>query len=293
MSTLESIITVNYKQKMYTVAKIKCGQNDLPIALDREIYKELKKLNKKWYVNDLNQIYCLHQINGKSFQIYMHNVVMKIANKSEYKNGVAINHINNIHLDNRINNLQFDLPNKNINKSIKKKKRTIDLSNSNINVDDLPTYIWYAKPDKTHGERFIIEIPNIIQKRTSSSKKLSLRYKLEEAKKYLRHVQKHMPEISNQYSMNGDLTMDGAILRAEYLALIKKAGYDEKNIIAQMFINSNASNDVLIERNTKKCLKENLNGLNDFEKFLLNSYDPSNNHTLDLLKLTKEYNRKH
>ena len=48
MSLLESIITINYKQKIYTIAKIKYGQYDLPIVLDREIYKELKKLNKKW-----------------------------------------------------------------------------------------------------------------------------------------------------------------------------------------------------------------------------------------------------
>src|SRR5579872_580281 len=184
MSKLESLITVEYHGKKYTIAGIKNANNSIPILLDRHIYKLVKKLDKTWYVNNKDHIFCIHHSNDDPYYVYLHDIVMKISmdnNEFQKVKHRSVVHINNIHYDNRIDNLQYDIKNKDHSKNMKKKKRIIDLAEHNINVDNLPTYIWYIKPDDTHGARFSVEIPNYISWKTTSSKKLSLRYKLEEA----------------------------------------------------------------------------------------------------------------
>jgi hypothetical protein len=182
-------------------------------------------------------------------------------------NGSYINkpiiHINNIHYDNRLINLQYDTPNKCYSKNIKKKKRTIDLESYNIDVNKLPTYIWYVKPDKTHGDRFMIDIPDEIKWKTTSSKKVSLLYKLEEAKKFLRNIHKKRPDIFDNYSMNGDLTHHAQILYNDYHSLIRCAGF---NI------------DIPSNTNTNNYLTENTSNLTDFEKYVLDNFNPNDKH---------------
>lgn len=263
MSELNSIVTVEYHKNKYTIASLQHSKNMIPIVLDRHIYKTLKKLNKKWYINDKNHIYCIHTNDyGESHIVYMHDVIIKLNPDIKYMYNTPIIHINNIHFDNRLSNLQFDVINKDHTKNIKKKRRTIDLSNFGINVDDLPTYIWYLKPDKTHGARFVIDIAGKISWRSTASKKVSLRYKLEEAKKYLRYILLQYPTTIEQYSMNGDLTAIGLQLYKEYQILISKAGF---------------SINVPSKNNTKQFLSENKQGLNDMEIFILNLFDPAKN----------------
>lgn len=229
MSLLDSLVTVEYHNKKYTVAGIQHSNNIIPILLDREIYKTIRKLNKRWYINDKNHIYCIHNQNNTDNMniVYLHEVVMRL-NPEVNKNLInkrPIIHINKIHFDNRMENLQFDVPNKDHSKNTRKKHRIIDLDKYNINVNNLPTYMWYLKPDQTHGDRFVIEFPNGISWRTTSSKKVSLRYKLEEAKKYLRYMKVQRPDLFDAYSMNGDMTAQGHRLLREYNMMIGKAGY--------------------------------------------------------------------
>lgn len=270
MSKLESLVNVDYHNNIYTLVGINHINNQLPIVLDRHIYKIIKKLDKKWYINDKKHVYCIHSKNNEEYNLYLHELVMRT--EGNYKDEPII-HINNIHFDNRLVNLQYDTPNKNYSKNTKKKKRTIKLKNKDIDVNKLPTYIWYIKPDKTHGDRFIVDIPNELSWKTTASKRVSLLYKLEEAKKFLRHMKDVRPDIFNNHSMNGDLTEHGYILYKEYENIIKQGGFvmDKPTIT-----------------NTDKYLIQNIQKLTGFEKYLLEKFDP-NIGNININALFREY----
>lgn len=259
MSKLESIVSLEYHKNQYTVASIIRAGVKIPILLNRDVYKVIRKLDKKWYVNDKNHIYCLVIQNDTEIPVYLHELVIKLSNKTNSFSNKSTIHVNNIHFDNRIENLQLDDENKDYQKSTKKKNRIINLTRHGVDVNTLPTYIWYIKPDKTHGDRFAVEIPNKISWRTTASKKLSLRYKLEEAKKYLRYMKDTYPDMFDDHSMNGDLTRQGFNLYKEYQMMIGKAGF--------------SINDPPIN-NTDLFLKKDTSDLTDFEVFLLYSFDP-------------------
>lgn len=270
MSNLESLVNVEYHNNRYTIVGIRHANKNLPIVLDRHIYKIIKKLNKKWYINEKNHVYCLHNKNNDDYHLYLHDLVMRTD--GNHKDD-SIVHVNNIHFDNRLVNLQYDIPDKNYSKNAKKKKRTINLNNKDIDVSRLPTYIWYIKPDITHGDRFMVDIPNEISWKTTSSKRVSLLYKLEEAKKFLRHMTNERPDIFNNYSMNGDLTEYGYKLYREYDNIIKQAGF-------AMDIPANVNTDRYLIQDTQK--------LTDFEKYLLEQFDP-NNGNLNINTLFRQY----
>lgn len=273
MSKLESKINLEYHNNKYTVAILKHNKYKIPLLMNRATYKILKQLNKKWYINDKNHVYCIHYNEGSKYQVYMHDIILKSSHKYNKKmHNKPIIHINNIHFDNRIENLQYDSTCKYYTKNICKKRRTINLSSHGINSNDLPTYLWYLKPDSSHGSRFMIDIPGEISWKTTSSKKVSLRYKLEEAKKYLRFLQTSRRELFDSYCMNGDLTEKGLQLYNEYRKLIRKAGYDMPVII----------------ENTNKFLCEDTSDLTSPEIYLLYKFDPKND-TINVGSTLKEY----
>lgn len=276
MSELNSIITLEYHKKRYTVGYILTNVKNpniiiksdttkdktrIPILLDRHIYKIVRSLNKQWYLNDRGNIYCHHVSNNEIVHINLHEIVMRISEGEKNYIGtrqVSIIHINNIHYDNRIENLKYDTVDKDCIKNMKKKKRTADLTEFDIDVNELPTYLWYMKGDRSHGDRFIIEIPNVLTWRSTSSKTVSLRYKLEEAKKYMRYIRKYYPDVFGMFSMNGDLSILGKRLYNDYRVMIAKA----------KFIIDPPSN------NTEKFLIPNITNMSPFEKFLLESFNP-------------------
>lgn len=209
----------------YTVMPIKYNNHTLPVLLDTIDYKKINGLNKNWKCNQNNAIYCTHTSNGVTKDIFLHELVMKLKTGKQLNKPIV--HINRINLDNRRENLIYDLPNKDINKVMKKKKRIIDLPiESGILARELPTYVWYMKPDKTHGERFVVDIGDINWK-TTSSKDVPLRDKLDEAKNYLKNLQKTKPNLFEDYSMNGDYTKLGKELLESYYNIIHKFGYKD------------------------------------------------------------------
>ena len=100
--------------------------------------------------------------------------------------------------------------------------------------------MWYLKEDNTHGERFIVDIGDI-QWKSTSSKKVSLKYKLEETKKYLRFLKEDRNDLFSDYSMNGDLNSDGLNLIKSFVKISQDAGF--KNI-----------NDISDTKNTNKYI---------------------------------------
>ena len=300
MSRLESKVNLEYNGKKYTVVIITHLGNEMPILLDRPIYKIIKKLGYSWYLNDKNHVYTVKTSTYRGIKrddyIYIHDMVMRLGRAGvsqkevpssktvEYlrfalspsKNEYPIIHQNRVHFDNRYSNLKYDTPNKTTYvKNTKKKKRTINLKKHGIEVRELPTYVWYLKPDKSHGGRFCIEIPGEISWRSTSSKKLTLRYKLEETKKYLRHLRRKRADIFNYFSMNGDLNLEGKTLLNEYNKMIRHAGFEIP--ISEV-------------SNTERFIQKDTSDLTPEEVYILYRFDPIEG-SVNVSRAVKEYQR--
>jgi hypothetical protein len=256
---MDTYTKITFNNNDYIIMKVKHRDWELPILMDYVDGDYIQKVNKEWKSNDKGHIYCTHKMNDISQDVFLHEII--IARKYKDNNEKALKkpilHINRINLDNRRENLVYDISNKNISKNGKKKRRIINLpKNAGFSVSELPTYVWYLKPNDTHGERFIIEIDNLSWK-TASSKLLSLKYKFEEAKKYLRELKAEKPELFDEYCMNGEYTKLGKELYDTYYLIVNKAGYDN---------NEKSQNNI-----TDLYLKECLKGLSDDEIALLQS----------------------
>jgi hypothetical protein len=197
---------IKYKNKDYAIIDIKHNCFNYPILLDWADFIHIKKLNVKWRYISKGYVSCLYKKDGHVKELFMHEIVMKLHNKIDPINK-SITHINRIGLDNR------------------KKKRIIKLPhNCGINADDIPTYIWYIKKDDTHGDRFMVNI-NGYKWKTTSSKQYSTRYKLEEAKAFVRELLRRQPELFQNISMNGDYNKNGKDLAISFYDIIYIAGY--------------------------------------------------------------------
>ena len=224
----QKIKKVHYKDNIYGILIIDYNGFKLPTVIDWDDVFVLKKLNKRWKCHKNGFLSTIHPYKGSDKHLYLHEIIM--AQKMKQHGGnyslKPIIHVNRLGLDNRRKNLEFTGSN-HIYRNTKKKKRTIKLpKNSNINIEDIPTYVWYMKPNGTHGERFYIEIGNIKWK-TTASKKVSLKDKLEQAKEFLRNLKKEKPNIFKERSMNGEFTENGKKLLDEYYDIIHKGGFTD------------------------------------------------------------------
>lgn len=245
---------VLYEDNEYGIMEIIYKDYKLPVLLDWDDYKYIKKLDFKWHCN-INGLICY---SYKSENYYLHDLVMQLKNKElGIKNQKkTVLHNNKLGLDNRQDNLMYDTTNKDYNKNINKKKRTLVLSSeSGIDPDSIPTYIWYMSPDSTHGERFNVKIGDVSWK-SSSSDKLSLKYKLEEAKLFMRTLFQYRKDLLEENSMNNDYTLEGKELSHTFYDIIHTAGY------------TYIKRDVP-ENNTLKLLQPDYTGLDEEEKELL------------------------
>ena len=249
-----------FDDKNYIIVTMTYKGSKVPVIFDDIYYEKLKLLNKSWKINDAGFVVSKHKDIDKEqdIEISLHEVIMAFYNKdnglSKKKNNII--HINKLGIDNRKENLMYDTLDKETGKNSKKKKRIIEFSDDvGIKPDEIPSFMWYLKPNDTHDERFNIEIGDIKWKTTSSSK-LSLRYKFEEGKKYLRELKEARPEIFLENSMNGEFNLEGKKLLKSFFEISKKAGFNNLK---------NLSTDNLTDR----YLKEKLKGLTVFEKEIL------------------------
>ena len=246
---------VDYEEEEYAVFKINYKEQRIPAIMDKGDFDIISKLKKNWRCNANGFILCSHTKNGITKDVYLHELIMLLKNKDEgsKKLDKPIIHINRVGLDNRRENLMYDVIEKDLNKNAKKKKRTIELPlDSGIDPDDIPTYIWYMRPDQSHGDRFVVNIGDVSWK-TSSSYDLSLRYKLEEAKLFVRELLRSRHDLLDEYSMNGDYTKEGKELLHTYYDIIHYAGY-------------NNVKRVIPEHSTVELLRPNYDILDDDEQ---------------------------
>jgi hypothetical protein len=202
----------------------------LPILIDWGDAKYIKKMNRKWRCNSSGLVSTSVKKKDKTKSsasiyrdVFLHDVIMMLHDEEA---SAQILHLNRIGLDNRFDNLKYNItddgePNRNT----IKKKRTIKLpKESGIDPDDLPTYVWYMKPNGSHGERFWISIGEY-QWKTTSAKGISLNDKLEEAKDHLRLLKEIQPELFEEYCMNGEFTAKGKKLCKTFYSVVHLAGY--------------------------------------------------------------------
>lgn len=272
MGKFNKYYKIDHDNHTYAVCELsyttKTTTKTAPVIMDWNVFQEIKNLNKNWHINDKGFVVTTHKYTAdaansvdtvdKVREISLHDVVMKISDGILQPKSIL--HIDKLGVDNRRENLDYDTNNKDITKNLKKKSRTLELpEDCGIIPDEIPSYVWYLKEDSTHGNRFIINIGDVKWKSTAS-KKVSLKYKLEETKKYMRHLKTIRSDLFDDYSMNGDLNEDGLLLIDEFIKISQKAGF-------------NLNNDV-IQKNTNKFLKQNLDGLTEEEIMLLDLFNP-------------------
>lgn len=254
-------ITEYYDLNNSIVINMPYKGNNLPVIVDKNVFDFIGK-DYDFYITDSLSVYIRVKTDEKTLDIALHEIVMKYNEKnseknSENKESISIIHKNRINLDNRYENLMYDVVNKEITKNLEKKDRIIDLKGSGIDAQTLPSFVWYLKPDSSHGERFMVKLDDINWK-SPSSKELSLRFKLEATKKFLRDLIKKKPFILKKFSLNGDLNGGGFKL--------KKSFYD---IIHQVGGGRYKKYQIKENNSTLNILKENLKGLTPYEKMLL------------------------
>jgi hypothetical protein len=176
-----SYTSVEYNNKNYIVGIL--SSNNEPIAFIFDDEEKDKVIGRSWHVSSNNYIGSAEIVDGNRKQLFLHNLVSNRLDFPGKGTRETIDHINRNGFDNRKENLRIITQSEqNMNQT--KRERHITLPEGcGIKAEDIPRHIWYIKANGAHGDRFAIEFKseNLCWK-TTSSKKVSLQEKLEEAK---------------------------------------------------------------------------------------------------------------
>jgi len=254
---------IKYNGQQYGIIKVWYKGYYYPILLDKFDYLEVKELQKKFVTDTYGRVFCVHKYRQIKKKIYIHRIIKALHDpKYSQKGRMVIFHLNNINLDNRLENLRET--------EIKgPRKRTIILNDEYVTPEMIPPFVSYMKPNKTHGSRFSVVFDNIKWKSTSS-KNLSLKYKLEQTKKFLRiilldtkikqkYFKKTLTNDANSDKTNSTSEEIGQRLFKTYYIIVRMAGYRHIKRI------KNKSNSTML-------LRYSAIGLSDEEKKLLEDF---------------------
>ena len=212
---------VVYNDKEYIVGT--CFANGEPQQFVFDKDESDKVIGRSWHRSAEKYIGSAIRDDGKRKQLFLHNL---IANHLDHPGKGAketIDHINRIGFDNRKENLRIlTQSEQNINQT--KRERSITLPEGcNIYPEDIPRHIWYIKANGAHGDRFAIEFKSKgLCWKTTSSKKVSLKNKLLEAKEKLQEFYNDYPHL-NPFDTN-KLALEESLKRSyeEILALANR-----------------------------------------------------------------------
>ena len=186
---------VEYNNNRYIVGTIFANGEPLQFVFDED--DKEKVIGKSWHRSSSKYIASAEIVEGNRKQLFLHNLV---SNRLDFPGKGAketIDHINREGFDNRKENLRIITQSEqNMNQT--KRERNITLPEGcEVNAEDIPRHIWYIKANGAHGDRFAIEFKseNLCWK-TTSSKKVSLREKLEEAKAKLQELYAQYPHLN-------------------------------------------------------------------------------------------------
>lgn len=224
---------VEYANKEYIIMTIQYKKQDILFILDK--CNIIKILNKPWHLSSGKYIATTqYQADGTTKEIYIHNLLMDINVDDTSESRKYVIHLNNQLFDNRIENLRIvDSAEYYLLKN--KRKRSVALPEGcGILADDLPKYVTYIKSNGEHGDRFAIEIPKLnIYRKLTSSKKVPLQAKLEEAKQILDEIYVANPDVNP----NKDALIQQS-LNDSYNQIIQlRKGVEDDSFAPPLFIN--------------------------------------------------------
>ncbi|ARF11209.1 hypothetical protein Klosneuvirus_1_66 [Klosneuvirus KNV1] len=265
---------VTYNNKKYFVGKITKTDTD-HLFVTNCVFKD-NIIYNQWLLGGTGYICVYVYIDGTRHTLQLHNYVMGKYTFDGQGQPYVYDHINRIPTDNRKENLRFYSTTENVS-NLTKRKRSIELpENCGIKPEEIPTGVWFSKERLIkgikHGAHFTVEIKEdsdeIAGWRSASTIELSLKFKLEQTKKYLRLLKESKPEIFKKHNIEYELNEEAIKLAKEYNEIIKLSGY-------------NCVKDNLVKINDYNYLKEDLTGLTEQEIELLNKF------TLEMKNKTK------
>ncbi len=184
---------VSYEGGEYTVGFIS-GLTPTAFVIDKEDFSKIEHLQ----LHRQTDAYVSSSVivDGKKKELAIHNIVMNKLTFDGKGQAETVDHINRIGFDNRKANLRLATCKEQM-LNQRKRRRNIKLPEGcGITHEEIPRHIWYVQPNGLHGERFAIEfITKGFLWRTTSSKSVSLREKLEAAKGKLRECYMLYPDL--------------------------------------------------------------------------------------------------
>ena len=191
-----------YNQREYVVGTIQHNGDDVKFVFDKEDFPKIEK--RPWHLSSGKYIGSTFYLDGGvKLELYLHNLIMYKITFDGKGAKETVDHINRNGLDNRKENLRIITQSQqNINQS--KKIRTVILPEEcNIKPNEIPKHIWYVRANGLHGDRFAIEFKTEgICWKTTSSKKVDILQKLQEAKEKLKEFYKQFPHLNPEYEID-------------------------------------------------------------------------------------------
>jgi hypothetical protein len=192
---------VTHTAKEYVVGTISHNGSPIQFVFDRD---DLEKVEKRaWHLSSGKYIGSTFYLDGGvKLELYLHNLVMNRMAFNGKGPKQSVDHINRNGLDNRKENLRIvSQSQQNINQP-KKKRAVILPENCGIQPDEIPKHIWYVRAQGQHGDRFAIEFKTEgVCWKTTSSKAVSIKDKLEQAKVKLAELYESYPYLNPAYEV--------------------------------------------------------------------------------------------
>jgi hypothetical protein len=247
---------VEYNNKKYTVGFCSIGKENALFVIDYENRESIT--NTKWHYNkETKYIYSSYIDNEGVVKFLYQHIYMIYGLELEQDHAFSIDHINQIGRDNRLENLRkLTISHQNINRG--KLKRNIELPEGcGINPQDIPTNIYYRKPQGLHGDRFYVEIkysdPPFL-KDSTSSKSIDLKTKLQQAILILEEYKRKNPEYA--MLVDGIKNVDNRNdLRKSFNEIIKLSGFPQE-IIEQNLVPVEDETEVIEDHEAQDLAKQ-------------------------------------
>lgn len=185
---------VTYNEKEYAVITIQHKHTPMRFVIDNCYAAEV--LMKPWHLSSGKYIATHYTLpDGKLKEVHLHNFIKDTCMHAGQDKVIV--HINNNMLDNRVENLRV-MDASEYTPVRRNRSRTITLPpDSGVLVTDIPKYMSFIKASGEHGDRFVIEIPRLdLCIKLSSSKKILLKDKFEEAKRTLKEIYETYPSVN-------------------------------------------------------------------------------------------------
>jgi hypothetical protein len=227
-------VDVHHSERDYVVGIINPEVTEAPLAFvfDKEVETSVK--SRSWHKCSVNYIAStVKDPYGAQCQLFLHNLVMGKLTFNGKGQLETVDHINRNGYDNRRENLRI-ISQSEQNMNQRRRPRSAVLpADCGFTMEDVPRHIWYIKATGAHGDRFAIEFKSegIVWK-TTSSKKKTLRQKLDEALLRLTELYTIYPHLDPE---NTDRLDQERSLTASFNTIIhaakQKIGLTTDNIV--------------------------------------------------------------